>query len=102
MGSNVYNISGVDVAQLFERIDNFMGVDFYEFIDKHPNLNEENVKMMKLLLCDLHSVEGLNPKQIQKCEQLIFDLTSIIGLHYSQLKIDVMDQLFQVPIMHSK
>ena len=58
--------------------------------------------MMKLLLCDLHSLEGLTPKEHQKCEQLLFDLTSIIGLHYSQLKIDVMDQLFQVPKMDSK
>jgi len=99
---NIYNLTGLDVEKIFERIDIFMGVDFQEFINKHPNLNEENVKIMKLLLSDLYSLEGLTPTQFKKREELIFDLTSIIGLHYSQLTIDVMDQFFQLPLMDSK
>lgn len=99
MESRIYDLNGVDINQVFERIDSFIGFDFQEFLKKQPRLTEDNIKTLKILLSDLYSLDGLTPKELQKREKFIFDLTSIVNLHYSKITVDLMNSFFILPTL---
>lgn len=82
MIANIYGQYGVNVQEVFMNIDGFIAENFDKFEDKNQILNQENLMKIKILICDLTALEGLNPKEIKHREALIYELISILNMYY--------------------
>ncbi len=98
MSPNVYNLSGVDVPEVFKRIDGFI-VDNPMDINYKFVLKEIDIKTIKILISDLTALEGLTPKDLKRREELIFRLISMLNLYYLSKRdeIDLMKNFFLIP-----
>jgi hypothetical protein len=79
---NIYGQYGVNVQEIFVKIDGFLEENFDKFDDKNQILNQENLTKIKILICDLTALEGLNPKEIKHREALIYELISVLNMYY--------------------
>jgi hypothetical protein len=79
---NIYGQYGVNVQEIFMKIDGFLEENFDKFDDKNQILNQENLTKIKILICDLTALEGLNPKEIKHREALIYELISVLNMYY--------------------
>jgi len=95
---NVYNLSGVDVPEVFKQIDGFI-VDNPIDINNKFVLKEMDIKTIKILISDLTALEGLTPKDLKHREELIFRLISMLNLYYLSKRdeIDIMKNFFLPP-----
>ncbi len=95
---NVYNLSGVDVPEVFKLIDGFI-VDNPIDINNKFVLKEIDIKTIKILISDLTALEGLTPKDLKRREELIFRLISMLNLYYLSKRdeIDLMKNFFLIP-----
>ena len=82
MMANIYGHYGVNVQETFMNIDRFLEENFDKFEDINQILDPEGLRKIKILICDLTALDGLNPKEIKHRETLIFELISIISMHY--------------------
>ena len=98
MSPNVYNLSGVDVPEVFKQIDGFI-VDNPIDINNKFVLKEMDIKTIKILISDLTALEGLTPKDLKRREELIFRLISMLNLYYLSKRdeIDIMKNFFLLP-----
>ena len=98
MSPNVYNLSGVDVPEVFKQIDGFI-VDNPIDINNKFVLKEIDIKTIKILISDLTALEGLTPKDLKRREELIFRLISMLNLYYLSKRdeIDLMKNFFLIP-----
>ena len=97
---NIYKLSNLDVSEIFNRIDKFLGEGTFDFLIKNQTiLNENNITTIKILISDLTALDGLTPIELKKREELVFKLISMLSLHYlSQTEeINVMKSFFLVP-----
>jgi hypothetical protein len=91
MMANIYGQYGVNVQKTFMKIDTFLEKNFDKFEDKNQILNPENLTKIKILICDLTALDGLNPKEIKHREALIFELISIVNMHYIKNKESIVN-----------
>ena len=98
MSPNVYNLSGVDVPEVFNRINGFI-VDNPIDINNKFVLKEIDIKTIKILISDLTALEGLTPKDLKRREELIFRLISMLNLYYLSKRdeMDLMKNFFLIP-----
>jgi len=82
MIANIYGQYGVNVQETFTKIDRFLEENFDKFDDINEILDPEGLTKIKILICDLTALDGLNPKEIKHRETLIFELISIVNMHY--------------------
>ena len=82
MMANIYGQYGVNVQEIFMKIDGFLEENFDKFDDKNQILNQENLTKIKILICDLTALEGLSPKEIKHREALIYELISVLNMYY--------------------
>lgn len=82
MVANIYGQYGVDVKEIFRRIDRFLAENFDKLEDKNQILNNGSLDQIKILICDLTALEGLSPSEIKHSELLIFELQSIMNMYY--------------------
>jgi len=99
MSPNIYNINNLDVPEIFNRIDNFLGDGTFDFLIENQILNENNITTIKILISDLTALDGLKPIELKKREEFVFKLISILSLHYlsKSEEINVMESFFLVP-----
>ena len=99
MSPNIYKLSDLDVSEIFNRIDNFLGNNTFDFLIENQILDENDVTKIKILISDLTALEGLKPIELKKREESIFKLISILSLHYLSKteEINVMETFFLVP-----
>jgi hypothetical protein len=98
MSPNVNNLSGVDVPEVFKRIDGFIFDNPMDINNKFV-LKEIDIKTIKILISDLTALEGLTPKDLKRREELIFQLISMLNLYYLSKRdeIDLMKNFFLIP-----
>lgn len=98
MSPNVYNLNGVDVPEVFKRIDDFVVDKPVDINNKFP-IKEIDIKTIKILISDLTALEGLAPKDLKHREELIFRLISMLNLYYLSKRdeIEVMKNFFLTP-----
>jgi hypothetical protein len=82
MMPNIYGQYGVNVQEIFVKIDGFLEENFDKFDDKNQILNQDNLTKIKILICDLTALEGLAPKEIKHREALIYELISVLNMYY--------------------
>lgn len=82
MMANIYGHYGVDVQEIFLKIDNFLEENFDKFDDKNQILNTDNLTKIKILICDLTALEGLSPSEIKHREALVYELISVLNMYY--------------------
>lgn len=99
MMANIYGQYGVNVQEVFQRIDGFIAENFDKLDDKNQILDHDNLNKMKILVCDLNALEGLNPSEIKHRELLIYELISILNMYYIKNKetIDELENFFLTP-----
>ncbi len=100
MSPNIYKLNKLDVSEIFDRIDNFLGEGTFDFlIENQTILNENNITTIKILISDLTALDGLNPVELKKREEIVFKLISMLSLHYLSRteEINVMESFFLVP-----
>ena len=99
MSPNIYKLSDLDVSEIFNRIDKFLGNNTFDFLIENQILDENDVTKIKILISDLTALEGLKPIELKKREESIFKLISILSLHYLSKteEINVMETFFLVP-----
>ncbi|MTK63840.1 MAG: hypothetical protein F8N15_04770 [Methanobacterium sp.] len=99
MMANIYGQYGVNVQEIFTKIDRFLEENFDKFDDKNQILNQESLIKIKILICDLTALEGLNPKEIKHKESLIYELISILDMYYINKRDDVVENetFFLIP-----
>lgn len=86
MMANIYGHYGVNVEETFKTIDRFLEENFDKFEDMNQVLDPESLIKMKILICDLTALDGLNPREIKHRETLIFELLSVINMYYLKNK----------------
>lgn len=86
MMANIYGYYGVNVEETFKNIDKFLEENFDKFEDMNQVLDPESLIKMKILICDLTALDGLNPREIKHRETLIFELLSVINMYYLKNK----------------
>lgn len=86
MIANIYGHYGVNVQETFVRINRFLEENFDKFDDTNQILDTEGLMKIKILICDLTALDGLNPREIKHREALIFELLSILNMHYLKNK----------------
>lgn len=86
MMANIYGYYGVNVEETFKTIDKFLEENFDKFEDMNQVLDPESLIKMKILICDLTALDGLNPREIKHRETLIFELLSVINMYYLKNK----------------
>jgi hypothetical protein len=89
MMANIYGNYGVNAEEIFTTIDRFIEENFDKFEDINQILDTEGLTKIKILICDLTALDGLNPKEIKHREALIYELISIINMHYLQNKENI-------------
>ncbi len=99
MSPNIYKLSDLDVSEIFNRIDKFLGNNTFDFLIENQILDENDVTKIKILISDLTALEGLKPIELKKREESIFKLISILSLYYLSKteEINVMETFFLVP-----
>ncbi|UTB32094.1 MAG: hypothetical protein NKF70_11400 [Methanobacterium sp. ERen5] len=91
MMANIYGQYDVNVQEVFRNIDGFLEDNFDKFDDKNQILNQENLMKIKILICDLTALEGLNPKEIKHREALVYELISILNMYYINNKESLLE-----------
>lgn len=91
MMANIYGQYGVNVQEIFMKIDRFLEENFDKFDDKNQILNQESLIKIKILICDLTALEGLTPKEIKHKESLIYELISILDMYYINNRDDIVE-----------
>jgi len=99
MRANIYGQYGVDVQEVFQRIDSFIAENFDKLDDKNQILNQNNLNKIKILICDLNALEGLDPREIKHRELLIYELISILNMYYikNEETTDTLKNFFLTP-----
>jgi hypothetical protein len=99
MNPTVYGHQYADIKEVFKRIDTFL-MDYPLYpAENLLVLNKNDVKNIKILICDLTAIEGLKPKELKKREELVYELISRMSIYYLSKKdeINVINNFFKVP-----